>query len=55
MGVDDSICWGVDIGVGAGVDIDYGIKYGLDNESRLGYFGYYFDGLNYGKHVGSFI
>ena len=35
MDVGDSLCWGVDIGVGSGVDSSYGIELELDDVSEM--------------------
>ena len=55
MGFGDSVYWGVDSGVGAGVDSADGIKFGIDDGSNLGYSDYSFNGLNYEKSLCSLI
>ena len=55
MGVGDSVGWGVDIGVGSGVDIDDWITFGIDYEYNMVFIGLSFYGLNDEKPVDSFL
>ena len=55
MITDDSVGWGVYIGVGAGVDSAYGITFWFDDVSDMGSYDGFFGGFNSVKHVVSFI
>ena len=46
MGVRNSIGWGVNRGVGSGVDIDNGIIFEIDDGYNMGSYNLFFDSFN---------
>ena len=50
--VDDRIGWGVNRGVSYRVDISDALTFVLDDESKMGFFGYFIDGFNCLNPVG---
>ena len=52
VGVDESVVWGVDRDVGAGIGSADRITFGIDDGSDMVSSGGFFDGFNVGNHVG---
>ena len=55
VGVGGSVCWGVYTGFCGEVLSAYGIIFGLDDVSNMGYSNLFFVGFNVGKYDGSLL